>query len=200
MANTASSAPSVLDLRITLTGITPAIWRTLRVPHDIRMDRLHDVLQAAFGWTNSHLHQFIVDRADEALVLVYNKSHVDEEFADETARRLEERRVGLDRFLSRVGDRLVYEYDFGDSWMHQVEVMAVQPQTSRLGAALCLDGALACPPEDCGGVMGYADFVDAVSDPEHEEHERLLLWIGGKFDPGAFDLGKAVRAVARVKV
>lgn len=199
-ATTTAPAPLAYELRVTLSGIAPEIWRTVRVPSNIRMDRLHDVLQAAFGWTNSHLHQFVIEREDEAPVYVLNLQHDDEEASDVEIRKLDERKVTLDRFLSRVGDGMVYEYDFGDSWAHEMVVTAVLPQASRLGAALCLDGARACPPEDCGGAPGYHDFVEAISDPKHEEHESMLEWAGGAFDPEAFDLGKMVRAVARVKL
>ena len=200
MPATTSPAPLAYELRVTLSEIAPEIWRTVRVPSDIRMDRLHDVLQAAFGWTNSHLHQFIIARKGEALVLVANKSQVDAAWPDDKAYRREERRIRLDRFLSRVGERLEYLYDFGDCWEHVVEVVAELPQTSRMGAALCLDGARACPPEDCGGAYSYGDLLEAIDDPEHEDHVCALRWVGGKFDPASFDLGKTARAVALVKL
>jgi len=194
------SAPQfAFDLRVSLRDIQPEIWRLIRVPHDIRMDRLHAVLQAAFGWTNSHLHQFIIKGEGPVPLFVRDPRNDDEAFTDQEPRPVDERKVMLHRFLTQPGDRLTYEYDFGDDWMHELSLVAVHNQTTRLSAALCLDGARACPPEDCGGPPGYEDFLAAIRDPKHEEHESMKEWIGGEFDPEAFDFAGVARALSRVK-
>lgn len=191
-----------LDLRITLRWVRPEIWRLIRVPHDVRLDRLHHVLQTAFGWTNSHLHQFIVGepRKRPERYIGDVQGARESGFADDLPPTDDERKCTLDQLLVKPGDRLDYEYDFGDGWHHEIALVAVTPQAMRLSSALCLDGARAGPPEDCGGPPGYENFVAAVADPKHPEHDDLLDWIGGEFDPEAFDRAKTNRALTRLKV
>ena len=189
------------DLRVNLQYIQPEIWRRIRVSNDVRMDRLHHILQAAFGWTNSHLHQFVVSGPPGQPARHIGDVAGAEQggFAEDLPKTDDERACEIAEFLTKPGDRLVYEYDFGDSWHHDVVLAAVTPQTARLTVALCLDGARSCPPEDCGGPPGYEEYVAAIRDPKHPEHDAMINWNGPGFDPEKFDLAKTNRALGRIK-
>lgn len=196
-----SAGQFAYELRLSLLYLAPEVWRLIRVPHDIRMDRFDRVIQAAFGWTNSHLHQFHLIDAKGGIKGYVGKPDPDSPSAllgrrpptqDETKRMLK-------NFLAKPGDRIGYEYDFGDSWLHSVELIAVFPQASRLATAVCLDGARACPPEDCGGPPGYEQLLETVASPRHPEHAEMKEWLG-EFDAAAFDLAATNRALARCRV
>lgn len=167
---------TVFQLRIALEEVTPTIWRRLLVPGGIRMAKLHDIFQAAMGWTNSHLHAFTI--GDDRYGM---------QFDEHPEGEINERDVTVIRAIGP-HERFVYEYDFGDSWDHEVVVEGRTSLRYGLKHAVCLDGEHACPPEDCGGVYGYVQLLIALADPTHEDHDELLEWIGGTFDPTAFDL------------
>ena len=180
---TPDPARSVMQLKVTLRFSRPPIWRRLAVPADIKLPRLHEVLQSAFGWTNSHLHAFRVGQDHYE-----PPSPVDlggDIYGMEP--RLDYRKVRLSDLLHAKGDRLVYEYDFGDSWEHEVRVEKILPAAKRLDRAQCLAGALAGPPEDCGGIPGYYQLLETLADPKHPEHAHLKEWLGGDLDPTTFD-------------
>ena len=169
---------TVHELRVSLDGIDPEIWRTVVVPSGVTLAGLHYVLQAAMGWTDSHLHQF------EANGQLYGED--DEEWG---TRRNDERRVRLAE-IAGAGESFRYDYDFGDSWEHTVQVVAVRPVAEGEQVPRCTGGARACPPEDVGGWPGYADMVAALADPSSDEREGYLEWCGGSFDPEHFDLDR----------
>jgi hypothetical protein len=169
------------QLKITLRYIRPPIWRRIEVPSDVTLDELHLILQAAMGWTNSHLHQFKVGK------IYYGEPSIDE-FSDLNLK--DESKARLHRVLSRPKQKMIYEYDFGDGWEHEILLEKVLQPDSGVRYPRCLGGARACPPEDCGGTGGYMNFLEAISDPEHEEHDEYLDWIGGEFDPEKFDAGE----------
>lgn len=168
---------SVHQLKITLTGIRPPIWRRVQVSSSINLRRLHDVIQAAMGWTQSHLYQFQVGDVEFG--------EPDDEFGMPIRSA---KSTPLRKIAPQPGAVFRYEYDFGDSWQHRIEVEKVLPP--ELGATYprCLAGKRACPPEDVGGVWGYEEFLEAIRDPEHEEHEAMREWGGEAFDPETFDL------------
>ena len=93
--------------------------------------------------------------------------------------------------------RFQYEYDFGDSWNHEVLFEGVVQPDSKVKYPLCLEGARACPPDDCGGIWGYADFVEAIGDKKHERHYEFVEWFGGRFDPEKFDPAKATKEMRK---
>ena len=175
-------ARAQLQLKVTLLEIRPAIWRRLLVPASIKLPKFHTVLQVAFDWTNSHLHAFRV--GDESYEAYYPETWEDPFGGTE---RHDESKFRLCDLLHGKGDRLVYEYDFGDSWQHEVRVEQVLP-VNRPEPVACLAGARAAPPEDCGSVPGYYELVEAMADPQHPERDRLLEWLGEPYDPEAFDL------------
>jgi hypothetical protein len=168
---------SIHQLKVTLKGLEPPIWRRIQVPSDITMDGLHVVLQIAMGWEFDHLHQFVVGRqyiGDASLL---------DEVQDETTTRLRE-------IAPRKRSKFRYEYDFGDGWEHDIVVEAIQPPEPGAAYPVCLAGERACPPEDCGGVWGYADLLEIMADPKHEAYEEMLEWLGAPLDPEKFDLDK----------
>jgi hypothetical protein len=172
-----SSEPQIYQIKVTLCDSKPPIWRRILVPGDITLAKLHRILQAVMDWTDSHLHQFIVGE------VYYGVPHPDD-FVEVKS----ERRVRLNQVAPAEKSKFVYEYDFGDSWEHELLVEKILPPETSVRSPVCIKGRRACPPEDVGGVWGYAGFLEAIRDPNHPEHEDYLEWIGGEFDPEAFDL------------
>ena len=177
-------------MRIELLEVEPTVWRRILVPETITLPALHRVLQTSLGWTDSHLHQFTIAGVKYA---AYNP-----EWADEL-QQVDERRVTLHKALGADTRCFDYLYDFGDGWHHVVVIEEHHADLSGHAAAIhATAGENACPPEDVGGVPGYADFLSAIADPKHEEHERYLTWVGGRFDPKRFDLDETNRALAKI--
>lgn len=170
-----------LQLKVTLLDIKPAIWRRLVVPAATKLPKFHSVLQLAFGWTNSHLHAF--RREEETYEAIYPDAW-SQDFSGPGVRH-DEKKFRLGDLLQAPDDWLIYEYDFGDSWLHEIVVEKILPD-SGARYAVCLAGARAGPPEDCGSVPGYETLVEAMADPDHPERTHLLEWLGQPFDPDAF--------------
>ena len=169
--------PDLLQLRIELAWIKPKIWRRIVVPESITLGNLHQVLQMAFNWCDGHLHEFEFDGERFGIP--------DPEFDWEPVRS--EKRIQLKTALGGM-TAFKYIYDFGDHWEHRIKVekkLLGDPELSH--RALCLGGANAAPPEDVGGAPGYADFVFAIADPNHPEHQQMREWYGNSFDPTHFD-------------
>jgi len=175
MARKTHDASSIYQLKVTLRGSKPPIWRRIQVRGNTTLPQLHDAIQAAMGWMGGHMHQFTI--AD----VPYGTP--DPEFEYEMH---DETRVKLDRVITAEKDRFIYEYDFGDSWNHVVLLEKILPAESDIHYPRCLAGKRACPPEDIGGVWGYANFLEAIGSADHPEHDELLEWHGGEFDPEAF--------------
>jgi hypothetical protein len=168
---------AVYQLKVTLKGTKPPIWRRIQVTGDTSLLKLHQILQIAMGWYDSHLHQFIVWGTYYGIP--------DPDFPYEIK---SETRAKLSQVVAQEKDKFTYEYDFGDSWEHEIVVEKIlQPETGT-HYPVCLAGKRACPPEDCGGVWGYADLLEAIRDPEHPEHDEWCEWVGDEFDPNEFDL------------
>jgi len=170
----------VYQLRVTLKGVRPAIWRRLHVLGDTTLGELHKIIQVAMGWSNSHLHLFRVDRAE------YAEPDPEDPFWGRNL--IDERPVALASVAPSRGSRLLYLYDFGDDWQHDIRVEKILLRQEGQAYPVCVDGERACPPEDCGGTPGYAHLRKALRNPRHPEHEFLSEWIGGDFDPEALDL------------
>jgi hypothetical protein len=190
MVTRAKEVP-IYQIKVTLEGSKPPVWRRLLVRSDITLAGLHDVIQAAFGWLDYHLHQFIVGE------LYFGVPDPD---YDDYLEMHDERKMRLHQITEHEGFKFRYEYDFGDSWLHQVLVEKILPPEPSQAYPVCLKGRRACPPEDVGGMWGYEHFLEAIADPEHEEHEDYLEWVGGEFDPEAFDLeevNEALRALRK---
>lgn len=144
------------------------------------------------GWTNSHLNHFKIGEQPYGDPLLMQENFEEFGYQDSTTTKISD-------ILPKTGKefRFRYEYDFGDSWNHEVLFEGVVRADSKVKYPLCLEGARACPPEDCGGVWGYADFVEAIQNPDHEEHEEMLGWVGGRFDPEEFNPAKATKAMKK---
>lgn len=181
----------VYQFRITLKDSHPPIWRRIQVK-DGTLDRLHEHIQTAMGWTNSHLHHFRIGEQLYGDPDLMQENFDDMEYKDSTTTK-------ISGILPRTGKRFrfQYEYDFGDSWYHEVLFEGVVRAEPKVKYPLCLEGKRACPPEDCGGIWGYADFVEAIQNPDHDQHEELLEWVGGRFDPEKFDAAKATKAMRK---
>ena len=170
-----SKRPSAIyQLKITLKDIRPPIWRRVQVPGDITLGDLHDIIQSVMGWGESHLHAFVV--GDQQ----FGDPDPELEFNDERKVRLND--------VAGEKSKFHYEYDFGDSWIHEIVVEKILPSEPDRGYPVCIKAVRACPPEDCGGPWGYADFLDAIKDPKNPEYEEMLDWIGDDFDPEYVDL------------
>lgn len=172
----AAGTNAIYQLKITLLEVDPPVWRRLLVPADTTLGDLNFILQAAMGWTNSHLHQFTIGGTD------YSDPRFELDDAED------EFGVTLAEVALRERLRFEFRYDFGDRWEHEVTVEKILSAESNKRYPVCVAGERACPPEDCGGPWGYAEFLEAIRDPKHEEHDSMLEWIGGAFDPEAFDL------------
>ncbi|NVJ28575.1 plasmid pRiA4b ORF-3 family protein [Myxococcus sp. AM011] len=191
-----TSELSIHVLYVELVGIQPVIWRELLVRSDMPLSKLHDVLQEAFGWNHSHMHVFedtsrrrYGDMAGEA---------DDRGFGGDASLR-DEREYSVSDIAPRARSLFGYIYDFGDDWVHRRRVKKVQPAEPGKRYPACVAGARAAPPDDCGGVPGYERLLKALEDPEHGEHEEMRQWLGGPYDPEAFDLkstDKAVRTIS----
>jgi hypothetical protein len=171
----------IYQVKVTLEGSKPPIWRRLLLPADLNLGDLHYILQIAMGWTDSHLHQFHVGEK------VYGVPHPDMDWT------LDEEKAKLARIIPGEKFKFRYEYDFGDSWSHLILVEKILPPEPGQKYPICVKGKGNCPPEDCGGVWGFDDFKDAMADPKHPEHENLKEWYGGDFDPEAFDIDEVNR-------
>ena len=172
-----SKSSSIYQLKITLRESKPPIWRRIQVKSNTTLTKLHDLFQIVMGWTDSHLHQFIIHGTE------YGVPHPDYEGAME-----DEKRVKLGELIFAEKERFVCQYDFGDSWEHEILVEEILPVEKDGHYPICLKGKRACPPEDCGGIWGYSDFLKAIEDINHPEHDDMLEWIGSKFDPEEFDI------------
>ena len=179
----------VFQLRVSLMGIKPPIWRRVLVPQDVTLAQLHAILQIVMGWTNSHLHQFKVGD------VVFAEPHQEYEPGP-----IDHRRITLNQIAPRRGSTCVYEYDFGDSWRHDIVLEAIE--TGDLAYPRCTDGEGRCPPEDVGGISGYEHLKRVIADPGDAEHTAMLEWLGlesaREFDAAAFDLARANAAMAGV--
>ncbi|MGR8999574.1 MAG: plasmid pRiA4b ORF-3 family protein [Gammaproteobacteria bacterium] len=174
---TAKQLRSIYQIKISLMGAKPPIWRTVLVPGNIGLDAFHDVIQLAMGWTDSHLHQFIANNVFYGIP----DDDFDMEIEDES-------KYKLSQLLKKEKDSIKYEYDFGDSWEHKILLEKILPFDSKTPLPVCIKGKRACPPEDCGGIWGYEELLQTISDPNHPEHADMLEWLGGEFDPEEFDL------------
>lgn len=176
----APSEPSkVYQIKVTLNFIQPPVWRRILVSDKITLLDLHHVIQDVFGWLDYHLHEFNI----------YDISYGDpanDEFGEMEIR--DEKKFKLKKLALTEGSKFIYEYDFGDSWKHTLVVEKILPFEKGMKLPQCIKGKRACPPEDVGGPWGYEGFLEAMQDPQNKEHDQYMEWIGGEFDPEAFDL------------
>jgi hypothetical protein len=178
------------QLKVSLLGIEPEIWRSFKVPSDFTFHDLHQVIQVVMGWDNYHLFEFTskgkrigLDMEDDFLM---------------SDRITPSDSITIQEVLPRKRSNVGYTYDFGDSWEHSVVVEGISKDEVLLHP-ICLDGAMNCPPEDCNGVWGYVDLLEIIQNKNHPEHKEMLEWIGGKFDPSGFDIQLVKKQQAKFK-
>jgi Plasmid pRiA4b ORF-3-like protein len=182
---------AILQLKVTLIATDPPVWRRVLVPAEYSFADLHATLQDALGWTESHFHHFLTANPFKRNA-AYKRigPPMPEEFTDEEP-VLDERKEKISAWLAKPDDMVFYEYDFGDSWMHEVTLEKILPAQPKDQYPQLVDGARACPPEDCGGPCGYARVIETLADPNNEEHDEILEWLGledaSEFDPARFD-------------
>jgi hypothetical protein len=176
-----------VHLRVSLRDSDPLIWRQLRVPVSIPLEKLHEVIQTSMGWENRHLHSFEIGDMQYGPLL----ADLEDEEQD-----MNERGVPLHEFLGS-SNRFTYEYDFGDSWIHDIEVEGTDEGIASLRLAVCLEGARACPPEDCGGISRFAELLRVIADPMHKGHRDYVEWFGD-FDPDTFELATVNARLRRI--
>jgi hypothetical protein len=183
------SSDTVFQFKVTLVGTKPPIWRRVHT-QDCNLGKLHGIIQAAMGWEDSHLHRFVIDGVQ------YGPPSPDD--LDFGIEMQNETKFRLSRLFPRYDKpfRFKYEYDFGDGWLHEILFEGYRPIEKGLKYPVCLEGARACPPEDVGGVWGYAEFLEALADPKHEQHEEFVEW-AGPFDPEKFDPKEATKHMKR---
>lgn len=176
----------IYQLHVSLADVIPPVWRRLLVPGGYTLDRLHRAIQLAMGWHNCHLHSFDIGGVQ------YGEPDPDGELAlrDELDHRLDA--------VARKGSRFRYTYDFGDWWEHEVVVEDVVAADPDERYPTCVDGARACPPEDCGGAFGYAELLSALGDAAHPRHEHLREWLGREFDAEQFTASRAATLLRRL--
>ena len=177
----------VYAIKVTLLGTSPPVWRRILVPRDITLSNLHRTLQTVMGWTNCHLHQFGRQRQR----MTDPRSRVGTKIADEN-------RTKLGELIWAVGARLLYEYDFGDGWQHELlleEVLFGEESFQQI----CVAGKRCCPPEDCGGPQGFAEVLKALQDANHPNHVELCEWLGD-FVPESFSVDEINRLLRRRKL
>ena len=170
----------VYQLKITLMGSKPPIWRRFTVDSGITLGDLHYIIQEVMGWMNDHLHEYISAEGDR-----YGMDNLDNSDFDEI---ISENEIHLCDVIIREKQKLFYCYDFGDDWRHQLVLEKVIEVPEKHPRPRCLKGKNACPPEDCGGIWGYYNLLQILDNPEHPHHEEMLEWTGGGLDPELFDI------------
>ncbi len=177
----ADKTKKVYQIQIALNGSNPKIWRRVLVPSDMLLSDLHKVIQTVMGWTNSHLHQFIKDKT------FYLLKRDDNDFWGEM-NDIDYSDIKISDLLKKEKDKMVYEYDFGDSWEHNIILEKINTADENETLPICLTGKNSCPPEDCGGILGYENMLEILKDPDHEDHEDYVEWLGeAEHDPSYFD-------------
>ena len=181
MIKPADQAASVCKLKITLEGSSPSIWRRIVIPAAGTLQDLHEAIQCVMPWENYHLHEFLV--GDE------HYGVPDPEYGDTM---LDETTVTLGEIFTEYADGITYIYDFGDGWQHKIECEGIDPGEVEVGScAVCVDGEMACPPEDSGALFGYYRKLKILQEPSHDEYELIKEWMPPGFDPHAFDVAEA---------
>jgi Plasmid pRiA4b ORF-3-like protein len=177
----------IYQFKVTLIGITPLVWRRVHVPRDFSLAQLHRTLQVAMGWENYHLYMFCIGSKK------YGPPDVDE---DDNLGLMDAKRTRIRAVLPGVGATFTYVYDYGDNWHHELLLEAIVMPDPVATYPCCKAGERHCPPEDVGGIGGYAHYLEAMADPNHHDHEEMMMW-RGSFDPEEFSVEKINQELAK---
>jgi len=169
---------NVYQVKISLDGIKPPIWRRLLVENDITLDEFHEIILDVMGWEGAHLYSFDIDG------FTYESNYDEEFFTGD----YETEEILLSDVIKREKQKFKYTYDFGDNWQHTIIIEKILPFDNEQDYPFCIKGKRNCPPEDCGGIWGYQNFLKAISDKNNPEREELLDWLGDEYDPEEFDI------------
>ncbi len=172
----------IFQIQIALMGFKPKIWRRILIPSNLLMSDLHKIIQTTMGWTNSHLHQFAKNKT------FYSTTPDDDIWGDMDEVDYKKRKIRISELLNTEKDKINYEYDFGDGWEHTVILEKILPLDKNIKYPICLTGKMNCPPEDCGGIWGYSNMLEILKQPDHEEYESTIEWLGEDYDPEYFDI------------
>ncbi len=172
----------IFQIQIALKDFKPKIWRRILIPSDLLLTDFHKIIQTTMGWTNSHLHHFIKNRTFYSV-----KNPGDDMWGEMGEIDYKKEKIRVSDLLEKEKDKIVYEYDFGDSWHHDLVLEKILPIDMSVKYPICIAGKMNCPPEDCGGTWGYSDMLQILKQPKHEEYESTIEWIGEDFDPEYFD-------------
>jgi hypothetical protein len=176
----------IYQFKITLKDIKPTIWRRIQVPKTYTFWELHVAIQDAMGWNDCHLHEFkLINPLTDTEI---NIGIPDEEYEDYEVLPSWKQKIANYFILENQG--VNYIYDFGDYWKHRITLEKMLPKEKNITYPRCIEGRRACPPEDCGGPYNYNDFLESIRNPNDEQHEEMLEWVGGEFDSEHFDPNK----------
>jgi len=170
-----STGKNILQIKISLKYVRPPIWRRILVEDSIKLSDFHKIIQTVMGWTNSHLHQFII-----------NERYYGEPDEDSFEEIVDYRKIKLKSVLSFEKEKILYEYDFGDGWEHEIVLEKIF-NNQTIENPICLTGKRNCPPEDSGGPYGYMDLLKVISDPKNDDYKEMKSWIGDDFDSEYFN-------------
>ena len=168
-----------LTFKIELEHTDPKVTRSFTVSPLISMYELHHIIQIVMGWTNSHIYQF-----NHGENIIADTRLVDDELGPVT----DVKDVMVTQVFSHVGNTVTYEYDFGDGWMHHLELVDRSIHPTQEVLPLVISGENACPPEDCGGIHGYKELLEVLKNPKHPEHRETKVWVGSTFNPTKFSV------------
>jgi hypothetical protein len=178
----------IYQMKVKLEDISPPIWRKIQVTNDTTLGKLHRILQIIMGWSDYHLHEFIIDGVSYGVPDKEGMFEVNNE-----------KNIRLSQVVSEERAKFIYIYDFGDNWQHKILIEKILPLEPDMQYPICIKGKRACPPEDCGGAGGYDDFLETIQDPNHPEHDEMLEWAGGSFDPEVFDIDEINRELGKIR-
>jgi hypothetical protein len=180
----------IYQVKIELFESKPKIWRRLFVQNDTLLSDFHKIIQTVMGWTNSHLHQFIKNNT------FYTRKWKDDDFWDDL-NNVDYKNFKISDLLKQEGEQIIYEYDFGDGWQHNIILENILLSEDETQYPICIDGKMNCPPEDCGGIWGYSNILKLLNQPDNPEHENIIDWLGEEFDPEFFDKDEVNRRLLK---
>jgi hypothetical protein len=173
-------ARTIHTLKVTLREVKPPVWRLIEVPSELFLSDLGNILIGVMGWAGTHLHRFDIDGAPYEV-----------RYPGEEPTGLDQSLFRIGRVLPYVGMKATWDYEFGDGWEHELLVEAISLRKRGHQYPVCVDGRRACPPDDCGGPGGYVELLEAITNPNHPDHDELSAWAPANFDPDRFDTGEA---------